>query len=231
MEKKTLNLKMILTIVFWGSLWGIVEATLGTILHLPSSKMAGMYLSSSAIIIPIAYCLMANCYKKTNQSFYAVYLMGVVAALIKLSVAFVIGFVDVVWEPAIYIILEALAMGSALAIFRPTNVLSLKTFGSIVVANTVYQFSFLVVKTIKGSDVFYNMATWSKMGEKYLFTVNGLAMLYTLAIGALSYGIILLVKKLNLSTKFDMNKIVYSPIAASLALMVSIGLTIGLSVI
>ena len=157
--------------------------------------------------------------------------MGVVAALIKLSVGFVIGFVDVVWEPAIYIVLEALAMGSALAIFRPTNVLSLKTFGSIVVANTFYQFSFLVVKTIKGSDVFYNMATWSKMGEKYLFTVNGLAILYSFAIGAISFGLIQLAKKLNWNTKVDLSKIIYSPIAASIALVASIGLTIGLSVI
>ena len=229
MEKKTLDFKMIMTIIFWGSLWGIVEATLGTLLHLPATRM--IYYSSSVIILPIAYCLMANCYKKTNQSFYAVYLMGVVAALIKLSVGFVIGFVDVVWEPAIYIVLEALAMGSALAIFRPTNVLSLKTFGSIVAANTLYQFSFLVVKTIKGSDVFYNMATWSKMGEKYLFTVNGLAILYSFAIGAISFGLIQLAKKLNWNTKVDLSKIIYSPIAASIALVASIGLTIGLSVI
>ena len=229
MEKKTLDFKMIMTIIFWGSVWGIVEATLGTLLHLPATRR--IYYSSSVIILPIAYCLMANCYKKTNQSFYAVYLMGVVAALIKLSVGFVIGFADVVWEPAIYIVLEALAMGSALAIFRPTNVLSLKTFGSIVAANTVYQFSFLVVKTIKGSDVFYNMATWSKMGEKYLFTVNGLAILYSFAIGAISFGLIQLAKKLNWNTKVDLSKIIYSPIAASIALVASIGLTIGLSAI
>ena len=229
MEKKTLDLKMILTIIFWGSLWGIVEATLGTLLHLPATRM--IYYSSNVIILPIAYCLMANCYKKANQSFYAVYLMGVVAALIKLSVGFVIGFIDVVWEPAIYIVLEALAMGSALAIFRPTNVLSLKTFTSIVVANTVYQFSFLVVKSIKGSDVFTNMATWSKMGEKYLFTVNGLAILYSLAIGAIAFGLFQLAKKLNWNTKLDFNKIIYSPIAASVALVASVGLTIGLSLI
>ena len=126
-NEKKFNLSLLFNVLFWGGLWGIVEATLGTILHLPAFEGAGLFLGSSVIIIPIAYFLMANCYKRTN-SFYSVYLMGVLAALIKLSVGFVIGFINKVYNPAIYIVVESLAMGTALLIIRPTNVLSFKWF-------------------------------------------------------------------------------------------------------
>lgn len=228
--EKRFNLKIVLTILFWGGLWGIVEATLGTLLHLPGFDGTGIYFASSAIVVPIAYCLMANCYKRTNM-FYAVYLMGVLAALIKLTVGFVIGFTQKVYNPAIYIVVESLAMGSALAIFRPTNVVSLKTFASIVVANTVYQFMFLVIRAMNGNNAFESMEAWTKTGEKYLFMMNGLAIVYTMAVGSICYGLFKLAEKRNWSIKFDINKIINSPITAAVAVTLAVGLTIGLSFI
>ncbi len=226
--EKKFNLKTVLTILFWGGLWGIVEATLGTILHLPGIDGMGIYGASTAIVVPIAYCLMANCYKKTG-SFTAVYLMGVLAATIKLSVAFVVGFTQKVYNPAIYIVIEALCMGSALAVFRPKDVVSLKTFGAIVVANTVYQFMFLCVRAMYGNNAFASMEAWTKTGEKYMFTMNGLAIVYTMSVGSIAYGIIKLAEKREWKIKFDLNKIIYSPITASVAVILAIGLTIGLS--
>ena len=229
MEKK-FGLKTIMTILFWGALWGIVEATLGTILHLPGFEGTGLFFASSVIIIPIAYCLMANCYKRTG-TFYSVYLMGIIAGLIKLTVGFVIGFIDRVYMPAIYIVVEALAMGSALAIFRPTNVLSLKTFASIVAANTTYQLMYLSITAVMGNNAFASMEAFSDRGVKYLFTINCLAILYSFVIGSIAFGGFKLAKKLNLNTKFDLNKIITSPITVSVALVLSIGLTIGLALI
>ncbi|MCR5332870.1 MAG: hypothetical protein K6E11_02495 [Bacilli bacterium] len=229
-NKKQLTLKMIMQILFWGAAWGIVEATLGTILHLPGFEGTGLYFASSAVILPIAYCLMANCYKRTG-TFYSVFLMGLVAATIKLSVAFVIGFIDRVYFPAIYIVIEALAMGGALAIFRPTNVISLKTFASIVVANTTYQFTYLVIRSLTSANVFANMEIWSQVGEKYLFMINGLAILYSFAIGSIAFGVIKLAQRLNFSVKFNFNKLVSSPITAGIAVALSLALTIGLAAI
>ena len=230
-NKKTLTLTILFNVLFWGALWGIVEATLGTILHLPLFETAGIYGKSSVIIIPIAYCLMANCYKKTN-SFYAVFLMGLVAGTIKLSVGFIIGFIDRVYFPALYIVLEALAMGSALAIFRPKNVLSLKTFAAIVVANTVYQFSYLCVAAMNGSrNVFASYEAWQSGAEKYLFTINCIAILYSLAIGAIALGVIRLIEKREWTFKFDLNKLINSPITASVAVTLAIALTVSLALI
>lgn len=228
--ERKFNLKTVLTILFWGALWGIVEATLGTLLHLPGFEETGLFFSSSAIIVPIAYCLMANCYKRT-ESFYAVYLMGVVAGLIKLTVAFVIGFTIYVYFPAMYIVLEALAMGTALAVFRPKNVLSLKTFVAIVVANTVYQFVYLCVRSLTSASVFASMEAFNKTGVKYLFTLNGLAIIYTLIVGSMAYGVTKLAEKFNWSMKFDLNKVITHPVTVGIALALAVGLTIGLGAI
>ena len=84
-NERKFNLKTVLTILFWGALQGIVEATLGTLLHLPGFEETGLFFASSAVILLIAYCLMANCYKET-ESFYAVYLMGVLALSLGLTI-------------------------------------------------------------------------------------------------------------------------------------------------
>lgn len=228
--ERKFTLKTVFTILFWGGLWGIVEATLGTLLHLPGFEETGLFFASSAVILPIAYCLMANCYKRT-ESFYAVYLMGVLAGLIKLTVAFVIGFTIYVYFPAIYIVLEALAMGTALAVFRPKNVLSLKTFVTIVVANTAYQFVYLCVRSMTSASVFASMEAFNKTGVKYLFTLNGLAIIYALLIGSIAYGIVKLAKHFNWSIKFDLNKVVTHPVTVGIVLALSLGLTIGLAAI
>ena len=229
-QEKKFTLKTWMSILFWGAVWGIVEATLGTILHLPGFDGTGIYFASTAIVVPIAYCLMANCYKRTD-SFYAVYLMGVLAAVIKLSVGFIVGFTQKVYNPAIYIVVEALAMGSFLAVFRPKNVLSLRTFGAIVAANTVYQLTFLGIRAISGNNAFASLEAWVKTGEKYLFTMNGLAIVYTLAIGSAAFGLFKLAEHYNFKFKFDLNKFITSPITAGVLVALSFGLTIGLAAI
>ena len=230
-NKKTNFLKIVFSVLFFGALWGILEATLGTLLHLPFFDKLGIYGASTTIIVPLAYFLMANCYKKTNK-FYAVYLMGVIASAIKLSVALVIGFRPSVYNPAIYIIVEALAMGTALLAFRPKNVLSLKTLGAIIAANTVYQFSYLMINMASGgTNVFASEKAWQLVGEKYLFTVNAVAILYSFVGGLLLFGAYKLLARLNIETKFDINKLIYSPITASVAMILALGLSMGLALI
>lgn len=230
MEQK-LSTKMIFQVLFWGALWGIVEATLGTILHLPAFDAPGIYLCSSTIIIPIAYCLMANCYKRTG-SFYSVYLMGVLAGVIKLTTAFIVGFINRVYMPAIYIVVEALAMGTALAVFKPKNVLSLKTFASVVIANTVYQFMYLVIRMVDNNpNAFASMEAWQKLGEPYFLTINFVACMYTLVVGGFSYGLIKLAEKKEWKPSFSLDKIIYSPITVSISVGLALVLTITLKLL
>lgn len=232
-DTKTMNTKLrfVLDVLLFGSLWGILEATLGTLLHLPMFDKAGMYAASTTIMVPIAYYLMANCFKRTGTVF-AMPCMGVLAALIKLTVAFVVGFRPSVYNPAIYIVVESLAMMGALAIFRPTNVLSLRTLAAVILANTTYQFAYLMINWANGgTNVFASEKAWINVGEKYLFKFNCVAILYLFASGALFYGLFKLFEKLNIEVKFNYKKIIYSPITASVAFVLAVVLTITLAAI
>ena len=75
------------------------------------------------------------------------------------------------------------------------------------------------------------MANWKKVGEKYLFTYNGVAIIYALAVGGALFGISKLLEKVNFETQFDYKKILNSPITASITLAVAFALTISLSAI
>ena len=230
-EKKPMNekLRFFLDVLLFGSIWGILEATLGTILHLPFIEGVKMYFSSSTIMIPLAFLLMTMCYKRTGK-LYSVVLMGILAGLIKLSTGFVLPFNVYVYCPAIYIVVEALAMFGALAVFRPDKVLSLKTFGSFVLANTTYMLSYVIIRMGFGGANPFTAAGWTS-AEKYVFTINCIAMLYSLGIGSIPYGVKTLLEKNNVQVKFDYRKIVYSPITASVAFVVAVAVTVSLALI
>lgn len=239
MENKKKILAILFPVLFYGALWGIFEATLGTLLHLPAFEAGGLFTKSSIIMVPVAFLIMTLCYKKTG-SLISVVFVGLISATIKLSTAIVVPFGIYVYFPAIYIVVESLAMFGALAIFRPTNVLSLKSFAAFVVACTTYQFTYICICSItavaapgltNNINAFENMANWKKVGEKYLFTYNGVAIIYALAVGGALFGISKLLEKVNFETKFDYKKILNSPITASITLAVAFALTISLSAI
>ncbi len=239
MEKQKKFLSILFPVLLFGSLWGIFEASLGTLLHLPFFEAGGLFTKSSIIIVPIAFLFMSLCYKKTG-SLLSVFFAGLVSATIKLSTAFVMGMTIYVYFPAIYIVVESLAMMGALAIFRPTSVLSLKNFATFVTANTVYQFSYISIASIvavaspsltKNINAFENMKNWQKVGEKYLFTYNGVAIIYALSFGAALYGLYRLAMKLNINEKIEFKKILYSPITVSIAVMAAFALSISLAAV
>ena len=53
MEKKQRILKIVFSVLLFGGLWGILEATLGTLLHMPFVP-GTVFLSSTTIMVPIA---------------------------------------------------------------------------------------------------------------------------------------------------------------------------------
>lgn len=239
MENKKKILSIVLPALLFGALWGIFEATLGTLLHLPVFEAGKLFTKSSIIMVPIAFLFMNLCYKKSG-SLVSVVLAGLVSALIKLSTAVVMGMTIYVYFPAIYIVVESLAMMGALAIFRPSKVLSLQSFASFVTANTVYQFSYVSIASIvavaspkltNNINAFENMANWSKVGEKYLFTYNGVAIIYALAIGGALYGLYRLALRFELNKKINLQKIVYSPIVASVAVVAAFAVSISLAAV
>lgn len=206
-EKRYSPLKILFAVLLFGGLWGILEATLGTFLHLPIVRAAGMYASSTVIMVPIAYFLMGACYKRTN-TFRSVFYMGILAASIK---AMVCAIFHLSFNPVYYIVLEALCMGGALAAIRPSKVISFQGLGTMILANT----SYLVLSTFIRINVATSTPSMLVANiEQYVFLYNALAILYSFAAGAAIYGIMQLANRFE--WKFDgVKKVIYSPITAS----------------
>ena len=207
MEKKYQPLKILFAVLLFGGLWGILEATLGTFLHLPMVKMAGMYACSSTIMVPIAFMLMGACYKRSG-TFRSVFYMGVLAAGIK---AISCAVFHMSFNPTFYILMEALCMGVALLVFRPKELLSFKGLGLFIFANTTY----LALSTLLRVDMVTTPESLIIADfEKYVFMINAVAILYTFAFGSLLYGGVKLAQKYNWNFE-NVKKVIYSPITAS----------------
>ena len=90
--------------LFWGSVWGLAEATLGHLLHL--ARVPGL---PGLVMVPVAVAVMGRVAVR-SRSAWAVFLAGVVAASFKLFDLAVPGTsVFALINPAQAILLEALA--------------------------------------------------------------------------------------------------------------------------
>lgn len=90
--------------LFWGSIWGIVEASLGLILH------AIKVIPTGAILFPLGYYFMQKSYKETGH-LVSIFYTSVIAASIKLINLFspIIPSIRVL-NPAACILLEGLGV-------------------------------------------------------------------------------------------------------------------------
>ncbi|HZK21820.1 MAG TPA: hypothetical protein VFC76_06050 [Oscillospiraceae bacterium] len=99
----------LISILIWGSYWGIFEATVGYFLHSISFPY------SFLVWYPVACFFMYNVYRKTHQ-LSSVFAVGVLCAFIKLLNLFLPGRIDKVINPAVAIVFEALAMFITIAL-------------------------------------------------------------------------------------------------------------------
>ncbi|MFP4365280.1 MAG: hypothetical protein ACLFR1_15560 [Spirochaetia bacterium] len=133
---------LITTLLFWGGLWGLLEATLGYIFHLiiPFPGFSGMFMFT------IGFIMMRAVYEKTGE-IWAVPALGAIAAAIK-AVNFLFPYLPPIktWNPMVAIMLEACAAAAFLYLAKgrtweskPLPVLAM-TFGY----RVVYMALFLV---------------------------------------------------------------------------------------
>ena len=222
MEKQYKPLNILFSVLLFGGLWGFLEATLGTLLHLPFFDGAGMYACSTTIMVPIAMFLMGACYKRSGTFRSAIY-MGLIAGAMK---AIVCAIFHLSFNPVYYILLESLCMMGALAAIRPTKVLSFRGLGTFVLANTTYlAFSSFIRMNPMTTQFSVFMAGF----EKYTFMFNAVAIIYVFAFGAALFGVLKLVALTSVNEE-KVNRIIYSPITASvvMGLMVIASLTMPL---
>jgi len=186
MTRKQEILNIVFSVLLFGGLWGIVEATLGTLLHLPIVHRT-MFMSSTTILVPIAFALMSACYKKTG-TFRTCFYMGILAASMKAISCLIF---KMSFNPCYYILIESLAMGVAVLVIRPKKILSYQGLATGILASTLYLGASTPLRIhVRTSTVAQVMANI----EKYVFMFNCVAILYMFAAGAIVYGILKLVE-------------------------------------
>jgi len=112
MDKKNI-IKIISITLFFGALWGLIEATLGYLVHLLPDVFSGL---SGTLLFPIGFYFMYRAYEKTKRMETVMY-VGLVTAIIKLTdfilpaihPALILPLVKII-SPAIAIIFEAVSV-------------------------------------------------------------------------------------------------------------------------
>jgi hypothetical protein len=124
---------IILDILFFGAIWGILEATVGYVLHFVPTFLAG------SIMFPIASVLLLRAYNKTGSKASLLWI-GVVAASIK-SVNLLMPAMSI-WKtinPMISIVFEALM------VFAVVKLLSGKQVASKLIALPIASISWRIL--------------------------------------------------------------------------------------
>ncbi|MHB1314490.1 MAG: hypothetical protein ACYCX2_03260 [Christensenellales bacterium] len=104
--------KICLSAVYYGSIWGMMEAVLGYILHFIPFGLSGM------VMFPAGFCCMMLAYKRSG-TVRSIFYTGLVAAVIKLADLF-LPFLPLIriLMPSAAILLEATTAAAAVAIFK-----------------------------------------------------------------------------------------------------------------
>lgn len=108
--------KFYLSILFWGSLWGIAEASVGFGLHKAAVFLPGL---PGFLMFPVAFYFMNSVYKSTGKP-AAVFLISIITAAFKLF-DFVLPSYDAVRivNPAVSILMEGLAVSLVFKLISP----------------------------------------------------------------------------------------------------------------
>ena len=217
MSKKQNILNMLFSVLLFGGLWGLNEATLGTLLHMPFVHRT-MFLSATTILVPIAFALMGACYKRTN-TFRCCFYMGILAASMKAISCLIF---KMSFNPCYYILIESLAMGVAVLIIRPKKMISFTGLGTMIIASTLYLAGStplrVHIREVTAAQFMDNV-------ETYVFKFNCVAILYMFAAGAIIYGLL----KLAEAKEWKFSKVkdlIFHPAFASSVAVVAFAVTL-----
>ena len=125
-------------VLFWGALWGIVEATVGHLLHLVALPLGWLFW------FPIAVGFMQMVYSQTKQ-ITAVFYAALVAAAIKMVDLMVPVRIDYVLNPAVSIILEGLAVVAVFwVLVKKNKARPVFTGAGLVAVSTLWRLFYLI---------------------------------------------------------------------------------------
>ncbi len=203
------KLQYISTIIFFGSIWGITEATLGYVLHLIPGL--SIYLSGS-ILFAFASYILYKAYSKTNSKTSLVYI-GIVATLIKATNFFLpLTSVFKVINPMASILLESLLLIGVITYISKDNLLN-RVSGLLVIS-----FS-------------WRLGYYLYRGSSYLSTTSDYIQFFVIyAISSVLFGLGLIYLDKLITNKLTSNKKLnlFNPVVSLASLILAIVLTLVL---
>lgn len=122
--------------IFYGAVWGILEATLGYLIHLTN-------MSSTIILCPLAFFFMNQAYKSTEK-ISSIFFISIISASIKLLDLFTNIRIDKVINPAISILLEGAVFSIMIYIFQKNELKKGTKIISVFVMNTLWRMAYCV---------------------------------------------------------------------------------------
>ncbi len=97
--------------IYWGAVWGILEATVGYLLHLPIVNIGWL------VWTPLAAWCIARVYRDTGSR-AAVVCASIITCAFKLTNLAMPARLDMVINPAVSVVLEALAFACVVTAFK-----------------------------------------------------------------------------------------------------------------
>lgn len=218
------KLKTLFTVLFLGGLWGLFEATLGTLLHLEAFD--SIMFASTAVLFPIAYLICGRAYKVTGKARTALY-VGIIATSIKAVCFFFVPTINKVINPMVAILLESSVMAVAFRISKPSEICSIKSFVTFVVASTTIRtvyvgYSMATAVPFQSAYIADGIVNSSKIIE-YVLTMNAISFVY--AAIYMSFGK-LISSKISEKSLAKVQRFAYSPVFSVVMVVAALAVTI-----
>lgn len=221
MKKQKTILNSLFAVVFFGAIWGLLEATIGYLLH----WLPGMW--SGLVMFPIGAALMYWAYQNTGRRSAIIY-VGLIAAAIK-AINFAMPLpaegIMRVYNPMISIILQSLSVFAVSFLFEKKTSPVKQTIlhlGVLALAIIAWRGAFLVnqaIQSVISGNLAYQLTSLTRVSEFVL--LNGS---YEFGIFVVIYGIYRLLAYVIALSKINVkgsNWIMYvlSPLTLSLAVL------------
>ncbi len=137
--------RYLVTIVFWGSLWGIAEASLGNLLHLAAIAIPGL---PGFLMFPVAFFFMHKVFDATGRIGSIFHIAGIAAAIKMADFLLPVYLPIRIINPAICILLEGLAVAGVYRIYVTRG------------------------QSLTGPATFFMGAAWRTIFLGYLFVIS-----------------------------------------------------------
>jgi hypothetical protein len=166
----------LVTLAIFGSLWGAIEMSLGSVLHLLNVPMTGTFLSATGLAIALVGRLFVN---KPGATLF----IGVITALLKM---FGLGGI-VIW-PMFGIFMEALLADIVLSVLRRPSRIAFGLAGGLGVTWTLVH-PFVTQGLIVGRDMFVIWLDTLDQGERVLNIDASIGVWLFLIMSTVHFGI------------------------------------------